>query len=59
MGKPEERIPLVRLRRRWENNIKMDLRKTRLGRGLIVAEDRDRRRALVNAVMGHKMRGIP
>ena len=34
MGKPEERIPLVRLRSRLED-IKMDLTKTRLGRGLM------------------------
>ena len=26
MGKPEGKCPLGRLRRRWENNIKMDLR---------------------------------
>jgi hypothetical protein len=26
VGKPEKRRPLGRLRRRWENNIKMDLR---------------------------------
>jgi hypothetical protein len=27
MGKPEEKRPLGRRRRRWEDNIKMDLKK--------------------------------
>ena len=27
MGKPEEKRPLGRLRRRWEDNIKIDFRK--------------------------------
>ena len=27
MGKPEEKGPLGRLRRRWEDNIKIDFRK--------------------------------
>ena len=26
VGKPERRIPLARRKRKWENNIKMDLR---------------------------------
>ena len=30
-GKPEGRRPLVRPRRRWEGNIKMDLREVGLG----------------------------
>ena len=44
---------LVRPRRRWEDNIKMDLKE--LGCGgmdwIELAEDRDRWRAFVNAVM--------
>jgi hypothetical protein len=32
MGKPEGRRPLRRLRRRWEDNIKMDLREVGWGR---------------------------
>jgi hypothetical protein len=28
-GEPEERRPLGRPRRRWENNIKLDLRKVK------------------------------
>jgi hypothetical protein len=53
VGKPEGRRPLGRLRRRWEDNIKMDLREVRW-RGIDwinLAQDRDRWRALVNAVM--------
>jgi hypothetical protein len=29
VGKPDEKRPLGRSRRRWENNIKIDLRETR------------------------------
>jgi hypothetical protein len=53
VGKPEGGRPLGRPRRRWEDNIKMDLRE--VGRGGIdwisLAQDRERWRALVNAVM--------
>jgi hypothetical protein len=31
LGKPDGKIPLGRPRRRWENNIKMDLREVGLG----------------------------
>jgi hypothetical protein len=34
VGKPEGRRPLGRPRRRWENNIKMDLREFGWGHGL-------------------------
>ena len=53
MGKPEEKRPLGRPSHRWEDNIKMDLQKIGCrGMELIdVAQDRDRCRALVNAVM--------
>jgi hypothetical protein len=54
VGKPEGRRPLGRPRRRWEDNIKMDLRKVGWGGGIDwidLAQDRDRWRALVNAVM--------
>jgi len=53
MWKPEGKGPLGRPRRRWENNIKMDLKEGGCeGMAWIeVAEDRDRWRALVNAVM--------
>jgi hypothetical protein len=53
VGKPEGKRPLGRPRRRWENGIKMDLRE--IGWGCVewihLAEDRDRWRAVVNAVM--------
>jgi hypothetical protein len=51
--KTEGKRPLVRPRRRWENNIKMDLQEVGW-EGMDwteLAQDRDRRRALVNAVM--------
>jgi len=42
--------------RRRENNIKMDLQDFGWGMGLIdVAQNRDRWRALVNAVMNHRV----
>jgi hypothetical protein len=53
VGEPEGKRPLGRLRRRWEDNIKMDLQKVGCGyTGWIeLAQDRDRWRALENAVM--------
>ena len=53
MGKPNGKRPLGRSRRRWENNIKMDLQEVGW-RGMDwidLAQDKDRMRALVNAVM--------
>ena len=52
VGKPEEKRPLGRPRRRWEDNIKMDLQEVGGGRGdwMELAEDRDRWRALVGTV---------
>jgi hypothetical protein len=51
--KPEGRRPLGRQRRRWEDNIKMDLREIGCdGRDWIVlAQDGDQWRAFVNTVM--------
>jgi hypothetical protein len=53
VGRPEGRSPLGRPRRRWEDNIKMDLREIRFGdvERIHLAQDRDRWRALVNMVM--------
>jgi len=52
-GKPEGKRPLGRPRRRWEDNIKMDLQKVGCGGvdWIELAQDRDRWRALVNEVM--------
>jgi hypothetical protein len=53
VGKPEEKRPLERPRRRWVDNIKMVLREIGwTGMDSIdLAQDRDQWRALVNAVM--------
>jgi len=51
--KPDGKRPLGRPRRRWEDNIEMDIQEVGC-RGMDwieLAEDRDRWRALVNAVM--------
>ena len=54
VGKPEGKRP----RRRWEDNIKMDLREVGrfCGDWMELAEDRDRWRALVSMVMNF---GVP
>ena len=58
MWKPEGERPLGRLRRRWEDNIKMDLQE--VGCGCMdwneLAQDRKSLRALVNEAM--HLRGI-
>ena len=53
VGKPEAKRPLERPRRRWEDNIKMDTQEVGCGGvdWIQLAQDRDRWRALVNAVM--------
>ena len=53
VGKPEGRRPLERPRRRWKENIKMDLQVVGCGcLGWIkLAHGRDRWRTLVSAVM--------
>ena len=52
VGKPEGKRTLGRPRRRWEDNIKMDLQEVGWGRGdwMELAEDRGRWRALVGTV---------
>jgi len=52
VGKSEGKRPLGRPKRRWEDNIKMDLQEAARGRGdwMELAEDRDRWRALVGTV---------
>jgi hypothetical protein len=51
--KPEEKRPLARPKRRWEDNIKTDLQEVVFGNldWIELAKDRDRLRALLNAVM--------
>ena len=58
VGKPEGKRPLVRPRRRWEDNIKMDLQEMGGGGGdwMEMAQDRDRWRALVSTVMNLRVR---
>jgi hypothetical protein len=52
VGKPEEKRPLGRPRRRWVDNIKMDLREVGWDVDWIdLAQDRDQWRALVNTVL--------
>ena len=56
VGKPEGKRPLGRPRRRWEDNIKMDLQE--LGEGgdwEELVQDRDRWRALVKTVMNFRV----
>ena len=58
VGKHEGKRPLRRPRRRWEDNIKMDLEEVGRGCGdwMELAKDRDSWRALVSTVMNF---GVP
>jgi hypothetical protein len=57
MGKPERKRPLGRPRRRWEDNIRIDLRE--IGWGGVdwidLAQDRGQWRAAVNTVMNFRV----
>ena len=56
--KLEGKGPLGRPRRRWEDNIKMYLQEMGWGEGtdwIDLAQDRDRRRPFVNAVMNFRV----
>jgi hypothetical protein len=57
VGKPEGKRPLGRLRRRWEDNIKMDLQDVGGGCGdwMELAQDRDRWRTLVSTVKNFRV----
>jgi hypothetical protein len=57
LGKPEGKRPLGRPRCRWEDNIKMDLQEVGGGYGdsMELAQDRDRWRALVSAIMNFRV----
>ena len=58
VGKPEGKRPLGRPRRRWEDNIKMDLQEVGVGRGdwMELAQDRDGWWTLVGTVRNF---GVP
>jgi hypothetical protein len=58
VGKPKGKDrPLGRSRRRWEDNIKMDLQEVggSYGDWMELAQDRDRWRALVSMVMNFRV----
>ena len=58
VGKPEGKRPFGRPRRRWEDNIKMDLEEVGRGCGdwMELAQDRNRWPELVSTVMNF---GVP
>jgi len=54
VGKPHGKRPLGKPRHRWEGDIKVDLQEVGWGGGMVwsvLAQDRDRWRVVVNAVM--------
>ena len=57
VGKPERKRSLGRHRRRWEDNIKMDLKEVGWRRGdwMELAQVRDRWRALVSTIMNFRV----
>jgi len=57
LGKPEGRRPLGRPRRSWVDNIRMDLQQVGCGYmdWIGLAQDRDRWRTLVSAVMNPRV----
>ena len=57
VGKPTGKRPLGRPRRRWEDNIRMDLEEICINLGNLVdsSQDRDYWRALVNAALNHRV----
>ena len=60
VGKPEGKRPLWRPRRRWEDNIKMDLQKVDGGweDWMELAQDRDGWRPFVSTVMNLRVPGV-
>jgi hypothetical protein len=57
VGKPEGKMPLERPRRRWVDDIKMDLQEVGGGREdwMELAQDRDRWRALMGTVRNFRV----
>jgi hypothetical protein len=64
--KPKRKRPHGKFKRRWEDNIKMDIQEVELGGGgrmdcIDLAKDTDRWRVILNAVLNigfHKIWGI-
>jgi hypothetical protein len=56
LGKPEGKRPLGKPRRRWENNVKIDIRERGWGGmdWIHMVQDKDQWRALVNRVMNFR-----
>jgi hypothetical protein len=56
VGKPEGKRSLGRLRRRWVDNIKIDLKETKLGGTdwIDLTQNREQGRALENTVMNFR-----
>ena len=59
-GNPEGKRPLGRPRRRWEDNMKLDLQEVGCGGmdWIHLAQGRDRWQVLVNVVMNLRFQGI-
>jgi hypothetical protein len=57
VGKPEAKRPFARPRRRWEDNIKLDLQEVggACEAWMELAQDRERWRALVSTVMNFRV----
>jgi hypothetical protein len=57
VGKPEVKRPMGRLRRRWEDNIRMDFQEVGCGGmdWIELAQDKDRWRTLVNVLMNFRV----
>jgi len=57
VGKPEGKRPLGRPRRRWKDNMKIDLQKVECGGvdWIELVQDRDRWRTLVDEVMNFRV----
>jgi hypothetical protein len=57
VGRPDIKRPLARPSRRWEDNIEIDLQEVGWGGvdWIDLAQDRDRWRALLNAVMNSRV----
>jgi hypothetical protein len=55
VGKPEGKRLLGRPRRRWDDNVKIDLRETEFVECICLAQDRNKWRALVNTKLNLRL----